>query len=1014
MAFHITQLLKRNRFTVAVATLASSVFLLGFQGSDFSDCSEKLVDFPFSEGCKNPSGGSLFQAAHPRALPGESAVTFERNVGQADARYDFVSYAGGVQIRLNSKEALVELPTRQDVQRNSVRATLAGAREVPAEGLLPVATRTNYLLGNDPSRWITGVANFRQVRYAGVYPGVDVIYYGIGNRLEHDFVVAPGANPAQIRLTFDSADKAKLASDGSLEIEMGGRTVSWLKPSLYQQGPGGKRRVEGRYKMEADGSVRFEVGVYDPNQPLVIDPVLAYSTYFGGAESEAASRVAVDASGNSYFTGATADSSFAVSPGAVRNAGSAATGDAIIVKMSADGKTALYTTHLGGAKGDVGLGIALDASGNIYIAGSTGSVDFPVSAGAIQTKNAGVSFPRRMCFLTKLNNAGTAVLYSTYLGGTDEQVCTAVGVDAAGNAYVTGTTLARDFPTVNALQPRFTSTGTFALDAFVAKVNADGTKLLYSTFLGGSGTSGGTALAVDSAGNAYITGATTSRDFPTTAGALQTTYSGAGGQRINLFASGDAFVTKLDTNGKLIYSTFLGGSQDDIGIGIAIDAQGNAYVAGSTMSTNFPTLSPFQAAYKGAGGDINYTSGDGFVAKLNPQGSALLFSSYLGGLKDDRASAIGVDASGNVFVAGNTFSSDFPVTPDARQPSYAGERASDQFRTGDAFFAQINSVGGLVSATYLGGAGNDFASGIAVDAQGGVVVSGGTNSTNFITTPGAAQSRFGGASPGYLPAGDAFLMKFGAVPSNSIAAVVNAASYAAGSVSPGEIVTIVGIGIGPDTLTGYSIQNGQFGTTVAGTRIFFDGVPAPIIYVSGKQDAVVVPYSVAGKAQTLVTAMYNGVTSPAFPIPVTGAVPGLFSADSSGTGQGAILNQDTSYNSAQIPAARGSIVVLYGTGEGQTAPPGLDGLIASSVFPKPVLPVSVTIGGQAVDGASILYSGAAPGSLAGLFQINVKVPCGVSAGNVPVVVQVGSSQTQKGLTLAVRNPTSAENLCPPQ
>ena len=258
------------------------------------------------------------------------------------------------------------------------------------------------------------------------------------------------------------------------------------------------------------------------------------------------------------------------------------------------------------------------------------------------------------------------------------------------------------------------------------------------------------------------------------------------------------------------------------------------------------------------------------------------------------------------------------------------------------------------------------------------------------------------------------LVRAAALYGNSISAIVNAASYGSGAVSPGEIVTIAGTGIGPEALQSYSIQSGQFSTQVAGTRILFDGVPAPIIYVSGKQDAVVVPYAVAGHTQTLVTAEYNGLTSPAFVVPVAASVPGLFSADSSGAGQGAILNQDASYNSTRIPAARGSVVVLYGTGEGQTVPGGIDGLIAVGTFPKSVLPVSVTIGGQQVDAASILYAGAAPGSLAGLFQINVKVPCSVTAGNVLVAVQVGTGQSQKGLTVAVRDPLKSENFCPAQ
>ena len=1002
----------RNRYTVAVTALACA-FLV-------ASCDQCVVDQEFSNACLLQSGVPLFGPNLKKDIPGESAVTFEPNLGQADSAYGFVSSAGGVNMRLNSGEALIEFPARKGVKASAVHAMLAGARQVAAVGLSPVVTRTNYLIGNDPSRWLTDVANFQQVKFPDVYPGIDVIYHGHGNRLEHDFVVAPGADPAQIRMSFAGADSVTVGTDGALALELGGRQVSWLAPTLYQSDSQGKpsRAVDGHYRKEADGTIRFEVGAYDKTKPLTIDPVLAYATYFGGGASESASRVAVDASGNAYFTGGTTDVTFAVTSGAYKAGNSFPAGDAILVKMSADGKTVLYTTHFGGTGADVGLGIALDASGNIYLTGLTWSNDFPVTTGAFLTRNLGTNFnngPNRMCFVSKLNNAGTALLYSTYLGGTrGDQMCTGIGVDSTGNAYVTGATYASDFPTANAIQSKYTSTGLMPFDAFVSKLSPDGTQLLYSTFLGGSNTSGGMAIAVDGTGNAYVTGATTSKDFPVTAGAFQTAYAGSGGQRITLIASGDAFVTKIDPTGKLIYSTFLGGQRDDIGIGIAIDAQGNAYVAGSTMSSDFPMRSAFQSAYKGSGGDMNYTTGDGFVAKLSPTGSTLLVSTYLGGSKDDRAAAIGLDASGNIFVAGNTFSTDFPVTADAKQSLYGGENATDAFRTGDAFFTQISPAGALVSSTYFGGSGTDFAAGLAVDSSGGIVVTGGTDSTDLFTTAGAPQSKFGGSAANFLPAGDVFVMKFSAAPaapSNSIAAVVNSASYASGSVSPGEIVTIAGVGIGPATLQTYQIASGQFVTQVGSATIMFDGVPAPIIYVSGKQDAVVVPYSVTGKTQTLVTAVYNGVTSAAFPVPVTASVPGLFSADSTGSGQGAILNQDNSYNSAQIPAARGSIVLLYGTGEGQTSPAGISGSIASSIFPKPLLPISVLMAGQAVDPSLVLYAGAAPSSIAGFFQVNVKIPCSVKAGSVAVMVQVGTVQSQKGLTVAVRDPTVAENYC---
>ncbi len=592
-----------------------------------------------------------------------------------------------------------------------------------------------------------------------------MVYYGHGTSIEHDFIVAPGADPAQIRMAFDGADSIKRTSDGALELKMGDSKLQWLKPVVYQNIDGQKRQIEARYTIDSDNTVRFDTGVYDPKRPLTIDPVISYATYSGGGDAESAARVAVDASGNAYITGGTGDAAYPASVGAFKGKDdSAYLGDALVVKLSADGKTVLYTTHLGGADTDIGLGIALDSAGDIYVTGFTNSFDFPVTTGAFETRT-----PRATdniygnCFVTKLNSSGTAPIYSSYFAGSTAEMCTGIAVDGTGNAYITGATASKNIPTASASQPALhPGTDLFSMDAFVAKISPDGSKLLYSTYLGGSSQDGGLGIVVDAAGNAYVTGGTTSSDFPVTSGAFQTTFGGSGGQSISEFSTGDAFVVKLDPNGKTIYSTFLGGSKDDLGIGIAIDSDGNAFIAGSTISTNFPLRQAFQTSYKGSGGEANFVAGDGFIAKLNPQGSALVYSSLLGGSRDDRASAIGVDKNGNVFVTGNTLSTDFPVTADATQAKYSGEPDANPFRTGDAFIAQISPTGTLVYASYLGGSGSDWGAGIAVDAQNNVIVSGGTNSSDFKTTAGSAQTRFGGLNPDVLPAGDAFVIKIAA------------------------------------------------------------------------------------------------------------------------------------------------------------------------------------------------------------------------------------------------------------
>jgi uncharacterized protein (TIGR03437 family) len=1004
---NLLSLLSRNRYTATLAVLAGAFFVSSCEGCF-------LGPLCFSDLCTDESG-TFF------GPNGESSVKFERNLGQAKADVDFIAYAGGQTLSVNSAGMTVELRGKKGQAASRLHATLIGAKPSSPEGLELQTERTNYLIGNDRDKWITGVPNFERVQFKGVYPGIDMVYYGHGTSIEHDFVVAPGADPAQIRMNFEGADSIQQTADGALQLKMGAAELQWMKPVVYQSVNGRRKLIEARYTVDSDHTVRFDTGVYDPKRPLTIDPVITYATYSGGNDSESAARVAVDASGNTYITGGTGDANYLTSVGAFKGTNDpAGNGDALIVKLSADGKTVLYTTHIGGASTDIGLGIALDAAGDIYITGLTNSTDYPVTTGAFETKSPRPSDNNYgNCFVTKLNNSGTAAIYSSYFAGSTADMCTGIAVDGTGNAYITGATASKNIPTAAATQPALhAGSDAFSMDAFVAKISPDGSKLLYSTYVGGSKQDAGFAIAVDSAGNAYVTGGTTSSDFPITTGAFQTTFGGSGGQTISQFSTGDAFVMKLDPTGKTIYSTFLGGSKDDLGIGIAIDSAGNAFISGSTMSTNFPLVKAFQTANKGSGGEANLIAGDGFVAKLNPQGNALIYSSLIGGSKDDRASAIGVDQSGNAFITGNTLSTDFPVTADASQPTYSGEVANMPFKTGDAFFAQIGPTGTLVYASYLGGSGSDWGAGIAIDAQNNVIVSGGTSSSNFKTTTGSAQARFGGMSSDLLPAGDAFVVKFAGAPvvvvppppTVSISSIVNAASYVGGGVAPGEIVTLVGSGIGPDTLQTYVVQNGQFTTKVAGTTIFFDTTPAAILYVSAKQTAVVVPYSVDGSAQVKVTAQVNGVTSAAFTVPVVGSLPGLFSADSSGSGPGAILNQDYSYNNAQTPAARGSYVALYGTGEGQTSPRGIDGLIAATILPKPVLPVTVTIGTKTLD--SLPYAGAAPGALAGLFQINAQIPCDAPLGNVPVIVKIGDKQSVSGLTVAVRAQTASETVCP--
>jgi hypothetical protein len=529
---------------------------------------------------------------------------------------------------------------------------------------------------------------------------------------------------------------------GDLVVGTDGGEVVFHKPVIYQPATYNEPRtknqelVEGKYVIRGS-QVTFEVANYDKTRPLVIDPTLGYSTYLGGSGSDSGNGIAVDASGNAYVTGQTSSSDFPTTPGAFQTA-YGGNQDAFITKLNAAGSALLYSTYLGGSGGGVGVGIAVDASGNAYVTGDTLSSDFPTTPGAFQMSfgggTCGDGYPCSDAFVTKLNADGSALVYSTYLGGSDDDAGARITVDASGDVYITGNTYSHNFPTTpGAMQ---TALGGLS-DAFVSKLNSAGSALLYSTYLGGDNYDFGQGIAIDASGSAYVTGDTLSSNFPTTPGAFQTTYGGG-------HASGDAFVSRLNAAGSaLLYSTYLGGSGEDGGSGIAVDVSRNAYVAGGTTSSDFPvTPGAFQTTYGG--------NGDVFVSKLNGAGSALLYSTYLGGSGDDGAASMAVDVSGKAYVAGVTFSSNFPTTPDAFQTTKGGAYYT-------AFVSNLNAAGSaLLYSTYLRGNNFDQGSSIAVNGSGNVYITGFTGSNNFPTTPGAFQTTYGGGSS----YGDAFISKF--------------------------------------------------------------------------------------------------------------------------------------------------------------------------------------------------------------------------------------------------------------
>src|SRR6266853_243586 len=512
---------------------------------------------------------------------GKLPLQFEANRGQTHKDVRFLSRGPGYSLYLTADEAVLVLSkptpdtprnardTRRDpkLQGKSValRMSLVGAARKPqVTGLDELPGKANYFIGKDRSKWRTNAPTYAKVQYRNVYPGIDLVYYGNQRQLEYDFVVAPGADPKTIALRLQGARKLEIDAEGNLVLRTAGGDICQHKPIIYQEIDGVRQAIDGSYVRKGANRVGFQVAAYDTTRPLIIDPVLSYSTYLGGSGGEKGLAIAVDTNGNAYVTGSTFSANFPTTAGSFQPTYGGVT-DAFVTKLDPTGSALIYSTYLGGSSGDEGNAIAVDAGGSAYVTGIAGS-DFPTTPGAVEAVGA------IGAFVTKLDPSGSALAYSTYLGGNRSgSNGSGIAVDAFGNAYVTGFASSGYPTTPGAFQRTFNSPAgvnhPFTSDAFVTKLNPTGTGLVYSTYLGGSEVDFGTGIAVDVDGNAYVTGFTASADFPVTPGP-QPLYGGGF----------DAFVTKLQATGSaLAYSTYLGGSGEDRGHGIAVDAHGSAY-----------------------------------------------------------------------------------------------------------------------------------------------------------------------------------------------------------------------------------------------------------------------------------------------------------------------------------------------------------------------------------------------------------------------------------------------------
>jgi len=654
------------------------------------------------------------RAVHRQTPYAGLPLGFEANLGQVDKRVKFVARGSRYNLLLTSDGATLEARPRMPASAREfpsgvVNLRLREANPNPRiEGQDKLTGKSNYFIGNHRAEWRRNIPRYGRVAYRAIYPGVDLIFYGNQGQLEHDFVIAPGADLHRIRFELQGATAMEIGENGDLVAQTLGGTIRQLRPIVYQDWNGSRHFLPGRYVLFGANQVGFEVAGYRADTTLVIDPVLAYSSYLGGSDRDAGFSVAVDAGGNVYVSGATASVDFPTrNPEQPNNAGGY---DAFVTKLDPTGNV-VFSTYLGGSgdennfhSGVEASGVAVDSVGNVYLVGRTSSVDFPIVNGFLPNY-AGGDYD---AFVAELSADGSTLLYSTYLGGSANDSGNGIAVDSVGAVYVTGGTRSdTDFPITAGAYQRF-SNG--QLDAFVTKIDPTQVGLasrIYSTFLGGTGNDRGTAIAVDAFGNAYVTGRTDSTDFPTNP--PQSSYNGAV----------DAFVTELSADGSALnYSIYLGGSGLDVGNGIVVDSAGNAYVTGETGSPDFPVTNGYQTAKGG--------SSDAFVTEIAPGGTVVVYSSFFGGAALDRGTGIALDPTGHVLITGETSSDDFPQL-NAFQTARAGGK--------DAFLAQFDTsqVGqaSLLYSSCLGGSANDIAYGMAVDPSGNAWVVGQTSSTDF-------------------------------------------------------------------------------------------------------------------------------------------------------------------------------------------------------------------------------------------------------------------------------------------
>lgn len=597
---------------------------------------------------------------------------------------------------------------------DTIFSEMTGPTSVNAGELQP--GKVNFFLGQSESSWKRNIPTYDSIIYKNIYPGIHLTFKENNGLITPGITLSEDVNGNHLKYTLNgisdlenffqgkTVQKSVKNSDSPLHQPdyLSIQALSQISPKIKtnQSGASGNTPVPG---------IPYQRGNFSH---------LQYSSYFGGSSFEGDTSVCVDSEGYIYITGITSSLDIPVSSPAIESVYQGGSNDVFVTKLSPDGARLIYTTYIGGEDEDAEAGIAVDMKGNAYLTGYTWSTKFPTTAGAFQLKNAGNGrLPKNNggdIFVSKISPTGDSLVYSTYLGGSLNDRGDAITVDERGNAYITGVSVSNDYPISNrAYQPMQHGSG----DVIVTKLNPEGNALIYSTFIGGNQAETGYDVAVDTQGYAYVTGVSWYTQFPTTSGTFQTTYGGG---------NTDAFAIKVNPEGTgLIYSTYLGGSAQDIGYAIAIDETGAAYITGITDSPDYPvTPEAYQSRKKG----MNY---DGFITKINPYGDSLIYSTYLGGEDYDRFEAIVSDTNESVYVTGSTSSNDFPVTSDAFQKTNRGDS--------DIFFSSLDASGLLTYSTYLGGSGTDIGYDIAMNTSGSVYISGSSKSSDYLITKEAFQ-----------------------------------------------------------------------------------------------------------------------------------------------------------------------------------------------------------------------------------------------------------------------------------